>query len=245
MPLWAGVAGALRSAIARGDYKINDLLPTELALADQFGVSRQTVRQAIAALRRDGMLSARKGVGTRVETTMPERGFAHALANVTDVFQFAAATVFRVTRSESVVPTGALARRLCARAGQRWLRLTGLRVNAEDGQALGLTNVWVDGAFAAVAEAAPGRRQAIFAAIEEAHGIAIEAIRQEIEVAVLNTEEAAMLGAKRGAPALRITRSYITGSGRLIELSSTLHPGPGFRYTMTLRRESQAAAFTK
>ncbi|WP_137126080.1 GntR family transcriptional regulator [Roseomonas sp. HF4] len=236
LPRWAALAAALRGAIQRGEYDVGALLPTEMALAAAFGVSRQTVRQAIGALRREGLVSARKGVGTRVEATSAEAGFTHTLNDLADVFQFAARSVFRVLSTERRVPRGRMAQRLGTRAGDAWLHLRGLRETADGARVLGLTEVWVDGAYAAAAEAAPARREAIFAAIEAAHGLTIGTVRQEIEATVLGAADAAVLGMRRGAPALRITRNYLTTDGRLVELTSTLHPEPGFRYAITLRR---------
>ncbi|MDB6116207.1 MAG: transcriptional regulator [Lacunisphaera sp.] len=58
------VADALRQQIETGEH--SRTLPSEHQLCDQFLVSRTTVRQALAALRRDGMLATVKGVGTEI-----------------------------------------------------------------------------------------------------------------------------------------------------------------------------------
>ncbi|WP_342352968.1 GntR family transcriptional regulator, partial [Methylobacterium frigidaeris] len=42
--LWAQVARDLRAGIASGRYPIGSLLPTELELCEQYGMSRHTVR---------------------------------------------------------------------------------------------------------------------------------------------------------------------------------------------------------
>ena len=67
VPLYLQVARAIEQRICSGALAVGSLLPVETDLAKMFGVSRQTVRHAIAHLRDRGMLSARKGVGTRVE----------------------------------------------------------------------------------------------------------------------------------------------------------------------------------
>ncbi len=48
---------------------------------------------------------------------------------------------------------------------------------------------------------------------------------------------AARLLAQPNTPALLITRRYFAPGGRLIELSTSLHPAERFRYAMTLRRQ--------
>lgn len=65
-PKYQTVAESLRRDIATGMYGDGDALPTEAELKDQFGVSRQTVRQAISLLENDGLVLRRRGSGTYV-----------------------------------------------------------------------------------------------------------------------------------------------------------------------------------
>ncbi len=65
-PLWQTIAGALRAAIAEGQYPEGSKLPPETALAKRFGVNRHTVRHALAALAQDGLVHSRRGAGTFV-----------------------------------------------------------------------------------------------------------------------------------------------------------------------------------
>lgn len=64
--LSAGMADGLRSQIDAGYYAPGDKLPTEPALMEKFGVSRTVVREAIAALRADGLVESRQGSGVFV-----------------------------------------------------------------------------------------------------------------------------------------------------------------------------------
>ncbi len=61
--LVAQVTDALRSQIAKGRYNPGDRLPSEAQLTQEFGVSRTVVREAIAALRSDGLVEPRQGAG--------------------------------------------------------------------------------------------------------------------------------------------------------------------------------------
>jgi GntR family transcriptional regulator, phosphonate transport system regulatory protein len=66
VPVWRGIAAALRAEIAGGQYRPGDKLPTEAALAARFGVNRHTVRHALAALAEQGLVHARRGAGVFV-----------------------------------------------------------------------------------------------------------------------------------------------------------------------------------
>ena len=64
--LYQAVAERLAKSIAAGDFKPGDRLPAERDLAEQFDVSRTTVREAIIALEIQGMVDVRIGSGVYV-----------------------------------------------------------------------------------------------------------------------------------------------------------------------------------
>ncbi|GLL16267.1 GntR family transcriptional regulator [Pseudonocardia halophobica] len=60
------VAEQLELMITRGDFKPGDKLPPERALADQFGVGRSSMREAIRVVEANGMLRTDHGIGVFV-----------------------------------------------------------------------------------------------------------------------------------------------------------------------------------
>lgn len=60
------VADRLRQSIAAGGFGRRGLLPGERDLAQQFGVSRTTLRRALATLVAEGVIAQRQGLGTVV-----------------------------------------------------------------------------------------------------------------------------------------------------------------------------------
>lgn len=63
-PLWQQLADLLRSRIERGE--LAGRLEAETALAQHYGVSRDTVRRALADLARDRLIRSTRGRGTFV-----------------------------------------------------------------------------------------------------------------------------------------------------------------------------------
>jgi GntR family phosphonate transport system transcriptional regulator len=61
--LWRQVADQIRQGVITG-LQPNDRLPAEAELAARFGVNRHTVRSAIGALEREGIVRAEQGRGT-------------------------------------------------------------------------------------------------------------------------------------------------------------------------------------
>ena len=65
LPLDIQIERLLQDLIRHPPYSHGALLPNELTMASQLGVSRGTVRESILKLARQGLLERRKGVGTR------------------------------------------------------------------------------------------------------------------------------------------------------------------------------------
>jgi GntR family transcriptional regulator len=66
MPAWAQVAQHFKRTIDDGTLPSGHRLPSETELADDFGVSRMTVRQAFGHLSAEGYVDRRQGIGTFV-----------------------------------------------------------------------------------------------------------------------------------------------------------------------------------
>ena len=69
-PAYRVVSEKIRNAIVSGEIKTGELLPTETTLAEQFGVTRSTVREAIRLLEHGGILG--RADRKRLVVTLPE-----------------------------------------------------------------------------------------------------------------------------------------------------------------------------
>lgn len=58
------VSLSLRNAIASGQYGPGDRLPSEIEMTEAHGVSRTVVREAVTALRCDGLVEVRQGLAS-------------------------------------------------------------------------------------------------------------------------------------------------------------------------------------
>ena len=64
---WTRIAAELAEAIGSGVYPPGQRLPSEHALAEQFGVNRHTIRRSLASLCSQGLVRITQGSGTYVE----------------------------------------------------------------------------------------------------------------------------------------------------------------------------------
>src|ERR671912_2245948 len=63
------IAGHLKERVRRGDWAPGERLPSIPAIAESFGVAKQTVQRAIDQLRVEGVLITKPGSGTFVRGT--------------------------------------------------------------------------------------------------------------------------------------------------------------------------------
>ncbi|MEO6453421.1 MAG: GntR family transcriptional regulator [Ginsengibacter sp.] len=66
VPLHFQVEELLRKMVAAPQFKDGAFFPKEVELANRLGVSRNTIRQATNKLQHEGLITRRKGVGTKV-----------------------------------------------------------------------------------------------------------------------------------------------------------------------------------
>ena len=66
IPLYVSVYETITQWLKDGKYKPGDKLPGENVLAEQFKVSRGTLRQAMLLLQEDGLISNHQGKGNIV-----------------------------------------------------------------------------------------------------------------------------------------------------------------------------------
>lgn len=98
------VVEQLRGQLSEGEWAVGDRIPTEHELAEQLGVGRNTVREAVRVLVHSGLLEPRQGNGTFVRSTADPsavlRGMRHAAAQ--DVLELRVALEAEAARLAAV-----------------------------------------------------------------------------------------------------------------------------------------------
>ena len=233
-PLYLQVSRHLHRLIADGTYPLGTLLPPEAELAADLRVSRHTIRQAIALLRRRGLLSVRKGVGTRVAATDDDWRGRFTASSRGELFDFARASEFHVTDRTTIEARGRLAGEMGIRPGRRLYRIAGPRFLAGETTPFSYNEVYLDPRLETVVSRIDVLREAIFTLVETHAGDRVEEIRQEVRALHMPVVAAHCLGRAPGDLCLRMTRRFNGSGGRLLEYAVQYHPGDTFSYQTTL-----------
>jgi GntR family transcriptional repressor for pyruvate dehydrogenase complex len=110
------VAAELEQMIVRGDYEVGERLPPERVLAEQFGVGRSSMREALKVVEADGLLTINHGVGVFVASdTKRPRAAAGDLRVIDDA---TVPELFEVRRALEAEAAALAASRITAREAQ-------------------------------------------------------------------------------------------------------------------------------
>lgn len=235
-PLYLRIARELKAAIADGRYPVGAKLPTEAELCTQFDISRFTAREAVRVLAVGGLVTRRQRVGTVVIALPDDARYSYDASSVRDLLQYAKETELRFAFVGRVPLSKAQARELDTEAGKEWVYAMGLRVVDGETRPICITRLFLSPLLKDIESKLRGRKGAVYALIEAEYGIGIERVEQELQAVLLDTDDAANLGAPAGSPALRVLRRYYDARGRLLEFAENVHPADRFSYRMELRK---------
>ncbi|MDD7973337.1 FadR/GntR family transcriptional regulator [Roseinatronobacter alkalisoli] len=104
------VVRKLKSEILSGSLTLGSKLPTENGLMNRFGVSRTVVREAIAALRNDGLVSSTQGRGMFVTEELPKASIWRDPKEMSDIPQMLDLYEFRLAWEPEAAALAAMRR---------------------------------------------------------------------------------------------------------------------------------------
>lgn len=232
-PLYQQIYDEIKDAIEKGVYAPKERIPSELELAEQYDVSRITVRRAVEELCSDGYLVKQQGRGTFVSTPHINRQF-HASTLQT----------FTALCASNGMKAGAhVVDRQIVPACQNEMEFFGLqkdalllhikRVRTADGEPIFEENIFVP--FDAYREllTADLEDKSIFAEVERVGGTPIVSVGyRTVEAVRANTEQAAELGIAPHDPLLNLRASFTGPNGEPVLMGKQYYVGS--RYVMVM-----------
>ncbi len=223
----------LRSLINGQEFQDGALLPNELTLANEFGVSRGTVRAALSRMVQDGILDRRAGVGTRVRPRKVESGvtawrsLTREMAGKGVIVENFALETSRVAASKIV----AQALRIDAKATV--FRLDRLR--GWDGMPVLHSRSWFHPRLAL--KGTEDFSQPIYEVLKVASGTSPHHAREEFSAVASNAQLAKQLQVKIGEPLLLRRHTVYDDGDRPVEVAEVHYVSSRFQLTLDLKRD--------
>ena len=221
VPLHRQLFLVLHDEIDRGVIGPGDPLPTEQALCDQFGVSRITVRRALADLAEQGYIERRQGVGSFVREHGPADLSAAGRSYMAGLRQSQFETEVDVVELGTRRPPRAVAEAL-GNSGEL-LQIVRVRRQRRTGEALMVTDAWLPAQMADVLTESALRRAPLYQLLSDA-GIVVDRVRHEITAEIAGPRNARLLDTAIGAALLRVNRLAFVADAPHHHVSVLLSP---------------------
>ncbi|MBJ8348072.1 GntR family transcriptional regulator [Antrihabitans sp. YC2-6] len=207
------VADVLRQQINAGTYA--KALPTEQDLTTEFAVSRNTVRDALALLKEEGLIDRAPKVGTQVAQRKYDHGL-DALLGLKETLRGHGEVHNEVRAALLVTPPPAVARRLHLNPGEQAVYIERLRYLGDLPLSLDLTYLVPD-----IGEELLTRdlvSNDLFALIEQISGGPLGSADLALEAITADPHSAATLQMPEGAALLLLERLTKLDDGRPVDL---------------------------
>jgi GntR family transcriptional regulator len=232
---WGQVSRDLRHQIEDGGLEPGARLPTERELAELYGVSRITVRQALDSLARDGFITRKQGSGTfvseRVSTVQHDLGLTGSWRDRAAEDGKAASSKQIDSAADVEAPVSLLLELdLPADIPGGWAYLK--RLQLVDGAPIGVTESWVPLSVAPGIADQPLENGSLSETLYDRYDIRPTLTRNVMQVGNANSIEAALLDSYQDVPLFVVKSATETAGAPVAEVSITSWLGSRvkFRY---------------
>ena len=229
LPRHAAIAHELRERIRGGEFGPGSPLPSEAQLAERFSVSRGTVRQALAALRSEGLIVGGRG---RVPVVRPA-GFSQSFDQLVSFSVWA-----RLLGRTPSARTLELARRpadpetadqLALSSGDPVFHYTRLRLL--DGEPMMVEHTTMVAWAGRLLLDCDLDNGSVYEQLGE-RGVQFSEAQQTIAAVAANGQDSALLGIPRRSPILEVRRRALDPDGRPLEWAHDRYRGDAFEVTI-------------
>jgi GntR family transcriptional regulator len=220
-PLYEQIRQLIVAALAAGEWRPGDALPSEAALAERFHASSGTVRKAMDELAAAHVVERRQGAGTFVATHTAPRDAYRFLRLVAD--DGATGFTRELLHCRRARATAETARALHLRTAEPVIEVR--RLLLRRGKAVVLDDLWLPERHfrGLTSEVINGYAGTLYALFEERYRVHMVRAEEKLRAVAARADAAELLGLPDGAPLLSVERVAYTYGDRPVELRRGLY----------------------
>jgi GntR family transcriptional regulator len=232
VPLYYQIEEWLRGQIANGQLKPGDMLAPEIALSEQLGVSRLTLRQALTNLSNDGLLIRKRAKGTFVAPQRSNITFKRDhLMGVTDEVSSEGLSVSSQVLEQVIIPaTGILSSELQLTNRDLVIRIQRLRSISNEPIVIE-TSCHPYQLFPELLHM-DLTDQSIYAILQEKYDSRPHEAQDSFVASVASQEEAQLLEIDQGAPVMRFQRTGFNKQGLPMEFTRSVYRADRYQFVI-------------
>jgi GntR family transcriptional regulator len=222
IPLYQQIYEIVRAAILAGDLKPGDLLPAESILAQQYGVSRSTIRQGFALLVDDGLVSRQPGRGTFIATPSLEQVLTRIVSFTEDMLLRGLEPSSKVLHLGLLRASTQIAEQLEIPNGEDLALIVRLRLAS--GEPISIEKSYLVHKYCPqILERCDYAICPLRQALAQDYGIKLVRAKQTIRAHVATYDQAKTLGVDFGAPVLAVQRVTYDQLNRPLEYLESVY----------------------
>jgi DNA-binding GntR family transcriptional regulator len=189
-----------------------------------------------------GLVSRRRGAGTRVQAKNARSRFVASLSSLSDLLHYTQRTRLALLAERSVIARDEVAALLRCKSGERWLKFETCRYPIGSATPISYTEIYVQLAYEGIRARIEGAGVWVYGLIEEYYGERIVEVQQEVGAIATPPRIAKLLRAPAQAPALHVLRYYYGSGGRLLSMSMNIYPENRFKFSTRWRLQWEGRA---
>jgi GntR family transcriptional regulator len=229
-PAWVQIEEQLADRIEAGALAAGERIPPERDLAEGLGVSRMTVRQALASLAARGLVERGVGRGTFVrETPRVVHDLTRVAGFTEEVERHGLQAGARILEAKQCGAPDHVAGALGIAPGAPVVRVERVRLGGE--RPMTLEDSWLPAArFPGLLE--HDLSGSIYALMRTEYGLGPVTATERLEPIAARSYEADALGVAEGAPLMLVERVAYAADGTPVEFARDRHRGDAARFVV-------------
>ncbi len=234
IPLYYQIETILRRKILSGELQPLATIPTEDALAQEFDVSRITIRQALGLLEKDGLVIRQRGKGTFVSEGVKAYESAKLTGSMEDLILMGVQTSTKILDFSWIEAPQSVKERLGLGEASQVLRIEKIR-HVESSPFSYVIN-YLPQKIGQKIKPEDLTAKPLLMVLEENLGIRPDEADQTIEATIADAHVAPLLDIRVGDPLLKVARTVFDVKNRPVECVFVLYRADKYFFNVKLKR---------
>ena len=234
IPLYYQIETILRRKILSGEFHPRAPMPTEDALAQEFDVSRITIRQALGLLEKDGLVVRQRGKGTFVSEGVKAYESAKLTGSMEDLILMGVQTSTKILDMSWIESPQSVKERLGLEDASQVLRIEKIRLVEKEPFSYVIN--YLPQKIGQKIKAEDLTLKPLLMVLEENLGIRPDEADQTIEATIADAHVAPLLDIRVGDPLLKVERTVFDVKSRPVECVFVLYRADKYFFNVKLKR---------
>lgn len=237
--IWHKVAEELSLQVSLGKWPVGSIIPGEIELAQQYCVSRDTMRKALAHLTTQGLFERKAHVGTRVKSRTRTGKFLNEVDDIRQIDHYGNLYPRHIQNIERIKIDEETADRLNLLPGEEAIKFKNIRVASEKyPEAVVVTFVYIYPNALEILDLIKKRNEDLIITLaEEVTGQECVEVKQTFSATAMPKEVAEIFHVPEGSPSLKIIRNYYDSRGLSIVASESFHLSDRFSFSVRSKKK--------